>query len=69
MRGGGRAGSGRLDWGQVPPSHLPVPSALFQQFLSDEGGGRRQGRQRSEMPKVTHGAPAPPREVALGSPG
>lgn len=53
-----------------PPSHLPVPSALFQQFPGDGGGGGgEEGRQRSEMLKVTPGAPAPPREGAPGSPG
>lgn len=52
-----------------PPSHLPVPSALFQQFPGDGGGGSgEEGRQRSEMLKVTPGAPAPPREGAPGSP-
>lgn len=45
---------------------LTVPTVLAQELLRD-GGGAREGRQRSEMPKVTHGAPAPPRETEPGS--
>lgn len=45
---------------------LTVPAALAQELLRD-GGGAIEGRQRSEMPKVTRGAPAPPRETEPGS--
>ena len=71
---GGQTGFWETGLGAGPlpssPSHLPVPSALFQQFPGDgAGGGGEEGRQRSEKLKVTRGAPAPPREGAPGSPG
>lgn len=45
---------------------LTVPAVLAQELLRD-GGGATEGRRRSEMPKVTRGAPAPPRETEPGS--
>lgn len=50
------------------PFPSPVPTVLAHELLSDGGEGTDR-RQRSEMPKVTYGAPAPPREIAPGSQG